>query len=86
MKVDFNASPKLVAQIQRAQAVLNLPAGLPLTSFITPNGKLHFGAGYLPADGKGSKQSFKDAAEQTLKGYANKQKINDESFQLEVVK
>ena len=46
VKVDFDASPRLVAQLQRAQAVLNLPAGLPLTSFITPDGKLYFGAGY----------------------------------------
>jgi hypothetical protein len=38
--------------------ILNLPAGLPLTSFITPDGKLHFGAGYLPAEHKGSKGSF----------------------------
>jgi len=86
VKVDFDASPKLVAQLQRAQAVLNLPAGLPLTSFITPDGKLYFGAGYLPSEHKGGKQSFKDAAEQALKEYANKQQINDESFQLEVAK
>ena len=86
VKVDFDASPKLVAQLQRGQAVLNLPAGLPLTSFITPDGKLYFGAGYLPSEGKGGKQSFKDAAEQALKEYANKRKIDDESFQLEVAK
>jgi uncharacterized protein YyaL (SSP411 family) len=86
VKVDFDASPNLVAQLQRAQAVLNLPAGLPLTSFITPDGKLYFGAGYLPSEGKGGKQSFKDAVEQALKEYANKQQINDESFQLEVAK
>jgi uncharacterized protein YyaL (SSP411 family) len=86
VKVDFDASPKLVAQLQRAQAVLNLPAGLPLTSFITPGGKLYFGAGYLPSEGKRDKQSFKDAAEQALKEYANKETTNDESFQLEVAK
>jgi uncharacterized protein len=40
IKVDFDAAPDLVAQLQRAQAILNLPAGLPLTSFITPGGKL----------------------------------------------
>jgi len=32
VKVDFDSAPELVAQLQRAQAVLNLPAGLPLTS------------------------------------------------------
>ena len=44
VKVDFDASPKVVAQLRQAQAVLNLPAGLPLTSFITPDGRLYFGA------------------------------------------
>src|SRR5271168_1355973 len=57
VKVDFDASPKLVAQLQRAQAVLNLPAGLPLTSFITPDGRLYSGAGYLPSAAKDDKQS-----------------------------
>jgi uncharacterized protein YyaL (SSP411 family) len=86
IKVDFDASPKLVAQLQRAQAVLNLPAGLPLTSFITPDGKLYLGAGYLPAEAKAGKPSFLQTAEQALKDYVNPQKINDESFQLEVAK
>lgn len=86
VKVDFDASPKLVAQLQRAQAVLNLPAGLPLTSFITPDGRLYSGAGYLPARRKGDKQSFRDAAEQALQDYTNRQKLDDESFQLEVTK
>jgi uncharacterized protein YyaL (SSP411 family) len=86
VKVDFDASPKLVAQLQRAQAVLNLPAGLPLTSFITPDGKLYFGAGYLPPKRKGDKQSFQEAADEALARYAQKSKIDEESFQLEVEK
>jgi uncharacterized protein YyaL (SSP411 family) len=86
VKVDFDASPKLVAQLQRAQAILNLPAGLPLTSFITPDGKLYFGAGYLPPEHKGDKQSFQEAADEALARYAQKSKIDEESFQLEVEK
>src|ERR1700722_4469021 len=86
VKVDFDASPKLVAQLQRAQAILNLPAGLPLTSFITPDGKLYFGAGYLPAKHKRDKQSFQEAADEALARYAKKSKIDEESFQLEVEK
>src|ERR1700752_587233 len=66
VKVDFDASPKLVAQLQRAQAILNLPAGLPLTSFITPDGKLYFGAGYLPGEYKHGKPSFREAADEAL--------------------
>jgi thiol-disulfide isomerase/thioredoxin len=86
VKVDFDASPKLVAQLQRAQAILNLPAGLPLTSFITPDGKLYFGAGYLPSKHKGEKRSFQEAADEALARYAQKSKIDEESFQLEVEK
>ena len=85
IKVDFDAAPDLVAQLQRAQAILNLPAGLPLTSFITPDGKLYFGGGYLPAEHKAHKLSFREAAEEALKRYADRSKIAEESFQLEVV-
>ena len=74
VKVDFDRSHELVAQLQKAQALLNLPAGLPLTSFITPDGRLYSGAGYLPARRKGDKQSFREAAEQALQDYTNRQK------------
>ena len=84
IKVDFDSAPKLVAQLQRAQAVLNLPAGLPLISFITPEGKLYFGAGYLPTERKAGKPSFREAAEEARNRYADKSKIEEESFQLEV--
>lgn len=86
VKVDFDQSPELVAQLQRAQAVLNLPAGLPLTSFITPEGKLFFGAGYLPAEHKGDKSSFREASGEALARFADKSKIEQESFQLKVAK
>jgi len=84
VKVDFDASPKLVAQLQQAQAVLNLPAGPPLTSFITPAGKLYFGAGYLPAERKNGKPSFREAANEALARFANRSKIEEQSFQLEL--
>jgi len=86
VKVDFDAAPELVAQLQRAQAVLNLPAGLPLTSFITPDGKLYFGAGYLPSEHKGDKPSFRETADAALARFADRSKIDEESFPLEVKK
>src|SRR6266852_2523392 len=86
VKVDFDSAPELVAQLQRAQAVLNLPARLPLTSFITPDGKLYFGAGYLPVDRRADKPSFREAAEEALTRYADRGKIEGESFQLEITK
>ena len=86
IKVDYDASPKLVAQLQKAQALLNLPAGLPLTSFITPDGRLYLGAGYLPSVPANDKQSFRQLADEALKTYSDKRKISDESFQLEVAR
>src|ERR1700757_5366794 len=86
IKVDFDSAPKLVAQLQRAQAVLNLPAGLPLISFITPEGKLYFGAGYLPTERKAGKPSFREAAEEARNRFADKRKLEEESFQLEVAR
>jgi uncharacterized protein len=84
VKVDFDASPKLVAQLQQAQAVLNLPAGLPLTSFITSDGRLYFGAGYLPAESKNGKPSFREAADEALARFANRSTVEEQSFQLEL--
>jgi uncharacterized protein len=84
VKVDFDASPKLVAQLQQAQAVLNLPAGLPLISFITPDGRLYFGAGYLPAEHKNGKPSCHEAADEALARFANRSKVEEQSFQLEL--
>jgi hypothetical protein len=86
VKVDFDASPTLVVQLQRAQAILNLPAGLPLTSFITPDGKLYFGAGYLPGEHKDGKPSFRETADEALLRFAEKSKIEEQSFQLEIGK
>jgi uncharacterized protein len=86
VKIDFDSAPELVAQLQRAQAVLNLPAGLPLTSFITSDGKLYLGAGYLPAERKADKPSFRQSADEALTRYANRGKIEEDSFQLEVPK
>ena len=86
VKVDFDAAPAFVAQLYRAQALLNLPAGLPLTSFITPDGKLYFGAGYLPAEHKGDKPSFRETADEALNRYADKAKLEVESVQLQVAR
>jgi hypothetical protein len=38
VKVDYDTEPELAAELERAQAVLNLPSGLPLTGFLTPGG------------------------------------------------
>lgn len=84
VKVDYDASSKLVAKLQRAQAVLNFPAGLPLTSFITPDGKLFFGAGYLPAERKPDRPAFREVADKALARFADKPVLDGQSFPLEV--
>jgi len=86
VKVDFDASPELVAEVERAQAILNLPAGLPLTAFLTPEGKLYFGAGYLPAVRQAGKRSFRETAEEALRLLTDKSKIEEEAVPLEVQK
>lgn len=86
VKVDFDGSPELVAQLQRAQAVVNLPAGLPLTSFLTPEGTLYYGAGYLPARRTRDKVSFRETADEAVRLYSDKARIRHEGYQLGVGK
>ena len=69
VKVDYDAQPRLAAELERAQAVLNLPSGLPLTGFVTPGGKLYFGGSYFPRQAKGDQPSFEDALKQALRLY-----------------
>ena len=71
IKVDFDADPKLSARLQRAQAYINVPAGLPLTAFVTPDGKLYDGGSYFPAKAKGDKPAFRDAMQKALAEYKN---------------
>jgi uncharacterized protein YyaL (SSP411 family) len=61
VKVDFDQDPRLSAKLQRAQALLNLPAGLPLTAFVTPEGKLYSGGAYFPAEARDGKPAFREA-------------------------
>jgi uncharacterized protein YyaL (SSP411 family) len=69
VKVDYDAQPRLAAELERAQAALNLPSGLPLTGFLTPAGKLYFGGSYFPRQAKGDKPAFEDALKQALRMY-----------------
>ncbi len=83
-KLDFDNAGFLGTQLQRAQAVLNLPAGLPLTSFITSGGDLFFGAGYLPPSPSAAKSSMTQALQEALVRFANLQNHTTEEFHLEL--
>jgi uncharacterized protein len=69
VKVDYEAQPQLAAELERAQAILNLPSGLPLTGFLTPGAKLYFGGTYFPRVAKGDKPAFEDALKEALRMY-----------------
>ncbi len=81
IKVDFDADPKLSAKLERAQAFMNLPAGLPLTAFLTPSGVLYSGGGYFPAKAENGKPAFRAALEEALKLYrTGRTQIEKEGF------
>jgi len=83
IKVDFDADPKFSAKLERAQAFLNLPAGLPLTGFLTPTGTLYSGGGYFPAKAEGEKPAFRTELEAALKIYRNNRaQIEKEGFKV----
>jgi uncharacterized protein YyaL (SSP411 family) len=65
IKVDYDMQPEIAARLQRAQAYMNLPAGLPLTTFLSPSGKLYFG-GYFPEEPHGGKSSLGEMLERAL--------------------
>ena len=69
VKVDYDAQRPLAAELERAQAVLNLPSGLPLTSFVTPAGKLYFGGTYYPRRAQRDKPALEEALRQALRLY-----------------
>ena len=69
VKVDYDAQPRLAAELERAQALLNLPSGVPLTAFVTPDGKLYFGGSYFPREAKGNKPAFEDVLREALRLY-----------------
>ncbi len=85
VKVDYDADPRLSAELERAQALINLPAGLPLTAFITPEGKLYFGGGYFPKKATTSKPGFREVLEQASRMYHDQRaEIERDGFELSI--
>jgi uncharacterized protein YyaL (SSP411 family) len=86
VKVDFDADAKLSARLQRAQAYINVPTGLPLTAFVTPQGKLYTGGSYFPKQAKGDKPAFRDALQDALTMYRNHDPALNDGFDLHLEK
>lgn len=82
VKVDFDADAKFSARLQRAQAYINVPSGLPLTAFVTPLGRLYTGGSYFPKQAKGDKPAFRDALNQALTMYRNHDSALNDGFDL----
>jgi uncharacterized protein YyaL (SSP411 family) len=85
VKVDFDADPKLSAEFERAQAFANLPAGLPLTAFLTPDGRLYFGGGYFPKEATAEKPAFRQTLEEASRMFRGRRAtIEREGFQMKI--
>ncbi len=82
VKVDYDAAGTLVAKLERAQAYLNLPAGLPLVAFLTPDGRLFDGHSYLPSQPKGNKPSFSQAAQSALAHFSDPKYLQGNSIRI----
>ncbi|GAC1653540.1 MAG: hypothetical protein NVS9B15_14270 [Acidobacteriaceae bacterium] len=72
IKVDYDSDTKLIARLQRAAAVENLPVGVPLTLFLTPHQTLYYGGTYFPARASAKQISFMDALQKASEEFAEK--------------
>jgi uncharacterized protein len=85
VKVDYDADPKLSAEFERAQAFANLPAGLPLTAFLTPDGKLYSGGGYFPKKATADKPAFRQTLAEASRMFRDQRAtIEREGFQMKI--
>lgn len=69
VKVDYDADPNLTRNLERAAALENLPAGIPLTLFVSPQLTLYDGGSYYPPIPTGSKISLQQALSGALARY-----------------
>lgn len=85
IKVDFDVDQKLSADFERTQALMNLPAGLPLIAFLTPEGKLYLGGGYFPRAATRDKPSFREELERAEQMFRRERPtIEREGFQIKI--
>ena len=73
--IDYDLQPEIAARLQRAQAFMNLPVGLPLTAFLSPSGKLYFGGGYLPAKARLGKPSLQEMLKGALQMFREQREV-----------
>lgn len=71
VKLDYDARPRLTAKLERAHALKNFPAGIPLTGFLTPCGKLYLGGTYFPPQAADDRPGFGETLRQAADLYRN---------------
>jgi uncharacterized protein YyaL (SSP411 family) len=72
VRIDYDGQPELAHKLELAQALANLPSGLPLTMLVTPEGKLYEGGGYFPATPAKYKPSFTEFLRQASSEFETK--------------
>jgi uncharacterized protein YyaL (SSP411 family) len=72
VRIDYDGQPELAHKLELAQALANLPSGLPLTMFVTPEGKLYEGGGYFPPAPAKYKPSFAQFLQQASSEFETK--------------
>jgi uncharacterized protein YyaL (SSP411 family) len=75
VKIDYDLQPEIAARLQRAQAFMNLPVGLPLTAFLSPSGKPYFGGGYFPAKARLGKPSLQEMLKGALQMFREQREV-----------
>jgi hypothetical protein len=85
VKLDYDARPRLTAKLERAHALKNFPAGIPLTGFLTPCGKLYLGGTYFPPQSAADTPSLAETLKQAAELYrAERTQIEQDGFDLKL--
>ena len=85
VKLDYDARPRLTAKLERAHALKNFPAGIPLTGFLTPCGKLYLGGTYFPPQAEGDKPGFAETLQQAAGLYRTERaQIEQDGFDVKL--
>ena len=85
VKLDYDARPALTAKLERAHALKNFPAGIPLTGVLTPCGKLYLGGTYFPPRATDDQPGFAETLRQAADLYRTQRaQIEQDGFDLKL--
>jgi uncharacterized protein YyaL (SSP411 family) len=89
VRIDYDGQPELAHRLELAQALASLPSGLPLTMFVTPEGRLYEGGGYFPSVPAKYNPSFAEFLQQASSEFETKHyrvELRDINSELKVTK